>query len=224
MSYWNVVWKTGLKLGIGVRQPQGDKKIIVAPWGWYPTWHSWTWPGWEGRMIEVEVYSIRTRAGLFLNGIRIGEELTKDGRAIFKVPYQPGILKASGLDENGREMETLQLATVGNPVSIRLTPDRSDIKADGQDLSFVKVEVLDENENLQPNADQLIHFTLTGPGTIAGLGNANLKSKEPYQGVECHVFHGTALIVLRSSEDAGDLRLKADAAGLSSAETLVKTE
>ncbi|MDR0533438.1 MAG: DUF4982 domain-containing protein [Verrucomicrobiales bacterium] len=223
--YWNVVWQTGLvKLGVGVRQPQtDDKKIKVAGWGWYPTWSSWTWPGWEGKNIEVEVYSSYEKTRLYLNGKKIDEQPTKNYRTIYKLPYEPGTLKVAGL-QNDKEVEETTLTTTGAPSKLRLTPDRSIISADEQDLSFIKVEVLDQDGKVQPNADQLVKFTLSGPGSIAGLGNANLKGDEPYQGTECHVFHGKALIVLRGSKQPGTLHLKASAEGLAPAETSVATK
>ena len=120
-----------------MRRPQADKKIVVAPWGWYPTWESWTWPGREGKPMEVEVYSRYEKVRLYLNNQLIGEQPLAQNqfKALFKLPYQPGILRAVGL-ENGREVGEIHLETSGEPAAIRLTPDRATIKADGQDLSF----------------------------------------------------------------------------------------
>ena len=155
---------------------------------------------------------------LYLNGKLVGEMPTtrkQNFQATFTVPYQPGTLKAVGV-ENGQETETMPLETVGEPAAIRLTPDRTSIHADGQDLSFIQVDVVDQQGRLQPNADELISFKLTGPGTIAGLGNAWLDGTEPYQGSECHVYHGRALIVIRTSREAGTLQLEAHSPGLAS--------
>jgi beta-galactosidase len=115
----------------------------------------------------------------------------------------------------------MQLETVNDPASIKLSADRSTIHADGQDLSFIQVDVLDKQGQLQPNADELISFTLAGPGTIAGLSNAWLKSTEPFQGTTCHVYHGRALIVLRGSKTPGTLDLKADSPGLASSKVAI---
>ena len=222
----NIVWNMGEKLYLAVRQPADGKKIIVTGHDWFPVWENWTWPGEEGKPMGVEVYSRYEKVRLYLNDKLVGEAPTtraNNFQATFELPYQPGTLKAVGL-ENGQEVGAMQLATVGEPASIRLTPDRSTIKADGQDLSFVQVEVLDSSGHLQPNADELISFTLSGPGTIAGLGNAYLDGTEPYQGTQCHVYHGRALIVLRASEQPGALELKAESPGLTVAETLIKTE
>jgi len=217
MAHWrNIVWDEGEKLYMGVRQPEGDKKVIVVGWGWFPVWESWTWPGWEGKQMAVEVYSRYPKVRLYLNGAPIGEQDTNEGqhfRAIFHLPYQPGTLRVVGV-QDGNEVGEYTLATADAPASIRLTPDRTTIHADGQDLSFVQVEVLDKDGKVQPNADEEISFALTGPGSIAGLGNADLKSEEPYQGTQCRVFHGVAQVVIRSTHQPGALQLKAHAEGL----------
>ena len=220
----NIVWNMGEKLYLAVRQPDDDKKLIVVGWGWFPTWENWTWPGREGKPMTVEVYSRHEMVRLYLNNQLVGEKPTTRGQnfaASFTLPYQPGTLKAVGLD-NGKEVDGAMLETVGEPVAIRLTPDRAAIKADGQDLSFVQVEVVDKAGHLQPNAGQNITFSLSGPGTIAGLGNALLKGDEPYQGSQCHVYHGRALIVVRSSGKAGECSLNAQSAGLGSADSRIE--
>ena len=227
MAHWrNIVWDEGEKLYMGVRQPEGDKKIIVVGWGWFPTWESWTWPGWEGKPMEVEVYSRYPKVRLYLNGSAVGDQDTTEHqhfRAIFKLPYQPGTLKAVGL-QDGTEVDGYTLTTADAPASIRLTPDRTTLQADAQDLSFIKVEVLDKNGNVQPNADEEISFALTGPGTIAGLGNADLRSEEPYQGTRCRVFHGVAQVVIRSTHQPGALQLTAHADGLADASASLQAQ
>jgi beta-galactosidase len=223
---WNINWDAGEKLHLAVRQPTGGRKIIVTGWGWSPTWDSWTWPGLEGQPINVEVYSRYPRVRLYLNDKLLGENgVSEQGRFTtnFNVPYAPGTLKAVGL-QDGKEAETCQLQTVGDPVAIRLTPDMTAIQADGQGLCYVKVEVVDKDGNPQPNADQSITFHLTGPGSIAGLGNADLKDATPYKGTQCRVFHGQALVILRSSREAGTLDLKASCGGLNAAEVQIKTQ
>jgi beta-galactosidase len=218
---WNVAWDAGEKLYMAVRQPDDKTRPIVALGAdWFPTWDSWTWPGQEGKSMTVEVYSRYSKVRLFLNDQLIGEKAPSTYYAEFTLPYQPGVLKVAGVDGD-KEVESYQLATVGEPVALRLTPDRTTIHADAQDLSFVNVEVVDKDNHVQPNADQAVHFVLTGPGTIAGLGNALLKGTAPYQGTDCHVFHGRALVVLRSSHQAGTLALHAEAPGLKAATTAV---
>ena len=227
MAHWrNVVWDEGEKLYLAVQQPEDDKKIIVAGWGWLPTWESWTWPGREGKTMTAEVYSRHEKVRLYLNGEIVGESDTnaKNGfRAIIKLAYQPGTLRAVGL-ENGQEVGESILSTAGAPAAIRLTPDRATIHADGQDLSFVKVEVVDKDGKLQPDGDQEITFALTGAGTMAGLGNADLKSEEPYQGTRCRVFHGQAQVVVRATKQPGAVQLRAQADGLAAGALQLRTQ
>ena len=144
-------------------------------------------------------------------------------KATFTVPYAAGILKAVGVD-GGKPAQSSTLATAGPGMSIRLTADRKAIKADGQDLSFVTIEVVDKNGILQPNANQLITFKVKGFGTIQGLGNADMKSTDLYTGTECHLFHGKALIVVRSSKTPGDILINAQAPGLKPGLLFVNTK
>lgn len=221
----NVLWGQE-ELALAVRQPEGDKQIIVVGWGWFPTWQSWTWPGMEGKSLTVEIQSRYEKVRLYLNGKLLAEKPTSRSQgyeARVDVAYEPGELKAVGV-ENGKEVAECKLETVGEATSIRLAPDRKTIRADGQDLSFITVEVVDKDGKLQPNAAQEIQFELAGPGSIAGLGNADLKSEEPYQGSQCRAFHGRALVVLRSAKTTGELTLRAQAAGLAGAETTVKSQ
>lgn len=224
--YRNIVWDRGEKLFVAVRQPKpAGKKVWVQPWGMYPMEPSWTWPGFDGQPVEVEVYSRYDAVRLYLNGQPVGkEESTTRKQAFctkFSVPFAPGTLKAVGI-KDGKEAETFTLATAGVPAAIRLTPDRTAIKADGQDLSFVQVEVIDSEGRLQPNADQQIDFKISGPGTIAGLGNGSLRDIETFQGTRCRVFHGRAQVVLRSTRQAGALKLTANGSGLAGVEIAVQ--
>lgn len=223
----NIVWDKGEKIYLAVEQPQSaDRPLVHVGWGWTPTWDSWTWPGWEGKPMTVEVYSRHERVRLLLNDKVIGESPTSASngfRTHFDVPYAPGTLKAVGLDGT-TESDTAELTTVGDAKSIRLTPDRATIDADGQDLSYVKVEVVDKDGKLQPNADEEIRFTLSGPATIQGLGNADMKCLDPNVGTKCHVYHGVAMVVVRSQTTPGAVTLKAESDGLKGAEADVTTK
>ena len=226
MNYWNVVWKTDrVKLGMAVLEPESDtKKIKHTSWGWFPSWASWTWPGWEGKSMQVEVYSTYPKSRLYLNSKLVAEQGMSNGKTTYKLNFEPGVLKAVALDAANNEVEETQYVTAGEAAAISLKPDRETIAADGQDLSFVKIEVVDKNGQLNPNAYESIHFTVTGPGKIAGLGNANMKDETPYQGEDCRVDHGKALVVIRSKHDAGKIVLKATSSGLTSAETSITSK
>ncbi len=107
------------------------------------------------------------------------------------------------------------LATAGKPAGLRLTADRTTLQAGGQDLSFVTVEAIDADGRFQPNADQDVQFAITGPGVIAAVGNADSHDEAPYQGDRRKLFHGRALVVVRSQGQGGIVQLTARTPGLS---------
>ena len=144
--YRDIIWNGGDRVYATVRMPEPEgKKIIAIMWAKYPTLSSWSWPGEEGKELEVEVYSGAEKVRLYLNDKLIGEKPTGRGqefKAVFPVPYAPGTLKAVGLRGDRVVAENL-LTTVGPAVRLRLTADRTVLQADGEDLSFVTVEAVD---------------------------------------------------------------------------------
>src|SRR5262249_35594500 len=138
-------------------------------------------------------------------------------------PYQPGTLRAVGC-VSGKSIAEQILATTGQPTQIRLTPDRATIKADGFDLCYVTVEVLDEAGLLHPTSDNNIYFTVKGTGKILAVGNSNPLSEELYVGNQRKVYRGRALVVIKSTDGAGDVCLTAQADGLDGAEIVIKTK
>ena len=214
------------KLHLAVKEPDGYYgKIKETQWSVWPTWDSWSWQGHEGKPIEVEIYSRYPKVRLYLNEQLIGEQSTgreQEFKAVFSVPYSPGTLKAVGV-ENGQEVEAQELATAGEPAQIRLTADRTVITADGQDLSFVTVEILDKEGRVNPNAENRLTFEVNGAGVIAAVGNANLKDTDCYVGNTCNTWKGRAIVVLKSTKKNGTIKLKATSNGLRSATVSVKT-
>ena len=155
----------------------------------------------------------------------IGERATtreQEYKATFDVPYSPGILQAVAV-VNGKEVESTTLQTAGDAATIKLTADRKEITADGQDLSYVTVEITDKNGILQPTATNRLHFQIEGPGIIAGVDNADLKDYELYIGDTRKAWHGRALVVVRSTHSTGDVKLTVTSPGLSQAVLTIKT-
>ena len=126
------------------KEPNGyHGEIKTTMWSVWPTWESWTWPSWEGKPVEVEVYTHQPEVKLYLNDQLIGtKQVSRDTefKAVFSVPYKAGTLRA----EAGGESVTMK--TAGEPARLRLTPDRTVMTADGQSLTFVTVEVLDTSK------------------------------------------------------------------------------
>ena len=218
--YRNIVWDRGEKLYLGVRQPVPEgKRMSVTMWGVWPVYPSWTWPGMEGKTLEAEVYSRGEAVRLYLDDKLVGEKPTTRAeryKANFSLAYAPGVLKAVAL-QGGKAIAETVLRTLGEPAQVRLSADRTELRADGQDLSFIVVEAVDPNGEPHPNAEHRVTFHLKGPGAIAAVGNGNMQSEEPYQGNQRKLFHGKALVVVRTSRTAGTLTLTATASGLKAA-------
>jgi beta-galactosidase len=224
--YRNILWDRGERLYLGVRQPVPEgKQMSVTMWGVWPVYRSWNWPGLEGKALDVEVYSRVEAVHLYLDGKLIGEKPTTRAerfKAKFSVPYAPGVLKAVAL-QGGKAIAETVLHTAGEPAQVRLTADRTSLRADGQDLSFITVEAVDANGELHPNAEHQVTFHLKGPGIIAAVGNGDMKSEEPYQGNQRKLFQGRALVVIRTLRKAGALTLTANAPGLKPAAMTINT-
>ena len=224
--YRNLLWNSTEKLFMAVREPNPDNGVIKETlWSVWPTWDSWTWPGHEGKEIQAEVYSKYSSVRLYLNDKLIGEQPTtreQQFKATFTLPYAQGMLKAVGV-ENNKEMEATSLKTASETAKIKLTADRLKIMANGQDLSFVSIELTDQKGNLQPNAENRLQFSVNGPGVIAAVDNANLKDLDSYVGTSRKAWHGRAMAVIKSAHSAGDIQLTVSTPGLPDAILTIKT-
>jgi beta-galactosidase len=215
--YRDIIWNGGDRVYATVRLPEPEgKKIVAIMWATYPTLHSWTWPGQEGKELQVEVYSGADKVRLFLNDKLIGEKPTgreQEFKATFSVPYTPGTLKAVGIRGDHDVAESV-LTTAGTAAGLRVTADRSEVQADGQDLSFIAVEAVDAQGRWQPNADQEVRFSISGPGVIAAVGNGDGQDPASYQGDRRKLYQGRALVVVRTSRQAGPIKLTASTSGM----------
>lgn len=223
--YRDLLYNPDKKLYLAVKEPDNYYgKIKETAWSVWPTWESWTWEGHEGKPIDVEVYSRYPKVRLYLNDKLVGEQPTgveQQFKAVFNMPYQPGTLKAVGVEDD-REVEEKVLVTAGKPAKIRLTADRNTLTANGQDLSFVTVEVVDKDGRVVPGAENRLTFDVKGAGVIAAVGNANLRDTDSYVGNQRNAWKGRAMVILKSARKNGSIRLKASAKGLASASLVVK--
>ncbi len=174
--------------------------------------------------MQVDVYSQCDTVRLELNSKEIATRQINGGRltARFEVPYAAGELKAVGL-KNGKKAATEVLHTVGPAQKIRLTVDRSTIKADRNDLAYVTVEITDASGNLVPDATNLVRFSLGGPGELAAVGSGAPNVLESFRQPRHTAYHGRCLAILRPLGPAGKLSLRAEADGLKPATIAVAT-
>jgi beta-galactosidase len=214
------------KLYMAVREPAPEPlEIKTTWWSVWPTWESWNWPEYTGKEMQVEVYSKYPGVQLYLNNKLVGEKATtkeQEFKATFSVPYSPGVLKAVAV-ENNKEVESTILQTSGDAAKIKLTADRKEIAANGQDLMYVTIELIDKNGIVQPNAANRLHVKIDGPGIIAGIDNADIKDTDQYKGNTRKAWHGRALVVIRSTQLTGDIKLTVTSPGLEDGRLTTKT-
>jgi beta-galactosidase len=217
--YRDVVWRRSqIEMLVHTPMPDGVWER-VSNWGWPDESRSWNWPGHEGKSLQVAVYSRCDTVRLELNGKVIGEKPVSDATKLtakFDVPYQPGELRAIGLI-SGKEVANTTLKTAGSAKQLRLTADRSAIRADRNDLSYVTVEIVDEQGAVVPNADIPVRFTLTGAGELAAIGSASPNDAASFKAPLRKTYQGRCIAILRPKGGPGQITLKAEAANLKSA-------
>lgn len=220
--YREMLYSDKPALGMAVLEPDGYKgEIRETLWGHYPAHEHWNWRGHEGKPITVAVYSNADSVRLWLNGSLAGEKAV--GRvsqflALFTIPYRPGILRAessSGLSQ--------EIATAGEPAAIRLTADRENIVASGQDLAYVLAEIVDKDGVLVPDCDVELSFSVEGVGALVATGSADVKDTRGYHRPVRRTSEGRAMAVVKSASTPGIIRLTASAPGLPAADITIPT-
>ena len=141
---------------------------------------------------------------------------------MWRLAYEPGTLKAVG--KKGSSVLTEEVKTAGAPAKIVLQPDRKEISADGRDLSFVTVKVLDDKGTLVPNAGNLVRFKISGEGKIAGVDNGSETDLEPFKADYRKAFNGLVLVVVQSTRKAGTVTLEAASDGLDGSSVLIQSK
>jgi beta-galactosidase len=188
----------------------------------------WTWPGREGQDMDVRCFSNCEEVELLLNGQSLGRKpMPKNSHLQWTVPYAPGTLLARGY-RGGQQIAHDQVETAAAPAAVKLSAGRAAIRADGEDLAVVMVNILDNQGRPVPADASLVHFELSGPGAIIGVGNGDPISHEPdvYPAAadtasapawQRRVFNGLAQVIVQSAKDPGKILLTARADGLAPA-------
>lgn len=221
--YRDVVWNQSLlTMAVHAPLPEGRSEKI-SDWGWPNEHQSWTWPAQEGKPMNIAVYSRCDTVRLELNGKLVGEQPVSAATKLtahFEVPYAPGELRAVGFI-GAKEVAQVTFHTVGAPAKLRLTPDRSTIHANRNDLSFVSVEVVDKDGNLVPGAAIPVRFEISGAGELAAVGSGNPNLPESFQQPKRTTFEGRCLAIVRPIGKSGKVVLHAEADGLTPATTTI---
>jgi beta-galactosidase len=179
----------------------------------------WNWKGKEGKPIEVWVNTNAEQVELFLNGKSLGKkDMPRNSHLTWMVNYQPGTLSAIAY-KKGRKL-TAKVETTGAPAQLVLTPNKTSLLADGQDISVINISVIDKKGRVVPTANNLIQFKVTGAAKIIGVGNGDPSSHEADQFkdgevMQRHLFNGKAQVILQAGTQINDLNFEAISEGLS---------
>ena len=207
----------------------------------------WTWPGREGETTPVFVYTNYPSAELFINGksqgIRTKDlSVTAEGtmeseesatsfvrQSRYRLmwmdtKYEPGVVKVVAYDKDGNTVAEREVRTAGKPHHIELVADRATITADGRDLSFITVRVVDKDGNLCPDAQHLVEYSVSGEGFYRAGANGNPVSLELFHEPRMQLFNGMMTAIVQSNTTPGEITLTAKAKGVKSAKIVIKTE
>ncbi len=185
----------------------------------------WNWPERVGKVVPVHVYTSGDEAELFLNGKSLGRK--KKAKYQYRlrwdeVIYEPGELRVK-VWKNGKPWAEDVVRTTKAPTQLTLEVDRSTIKADGSDLAFVTVNVVDEDGLVVPRTNNLVEFEIEGPGRILATGNGDPTNHEPFISQKHRVFNGKCLVIIQSTTKPGTIKLTARSQGLKGAQIKIVT-
>ena len=206
----------------------------------------WTWPGREGEVTPIFVYTNYPEAELFINGksqgrqhkdrsIKIEDTENEDSQKAFTrqkryrlmwmdTKYEPGEVKVVAYDDAGKAVATQTVRTAGRAHHLELSADRTTIAPDGKDISFVTVRVVDKDGNLVPDDGRLLNFKVTGAGSFRAAASGNPASLDAFHLPRHHVFSGQLVALVQSAERAGEAVLTVSAKGLPSASIRIQVK
>jgi beta-galactosidase len=227
-SYFrDILWGVRKIPYIATHHPENfGKTVTMSPWGWNPVSESWNFPGYEGKMVTVEVYSDQDEVELLINGKSQGRKPAgKNHRntAIFDVTYEPGTITAIAYSA-GKATGQFELVTSGKPARLRITADRKTINKEYGDLSYLTIEVVDEEGRIVTYADNTVTFIVEGVGELQAVGNNNPKSEENYFGNKRKAHQGKLMAVVKSIGEAGSISVRASSPGLEDANITIVVE
>jgi beta-galactosidase len=192
--------------------PKDTFYYYKAWWGKEPSLHvfpHWNFEGREGDMIPVWVYSNMDEVELFVNGQSQGSQKVPHlGHVEWKVKYEPGSIEARG-SKDGKVVLTEKRETTGPAVAIKLTADRTEINADGEDVAILKVEALDKEGRAVPNAGNLLAFKVSGQGKLIGVGNGDPNCQESDKEPKRSLFNGLAQVIVQAEWRPGEIHIEA---------------
>ncbi|GEC72507.1 beta-galactosidase [Flavobacterium flevense] len=248
-GYWNSDWPSHSSYFapvdlVGI--PKDRYYLYQSQWTSEPMVHvlpHWNWKGKEGENIPVFSYTNCDEVELFVNGKSFGKRVKgkdfteipseyhgfKRGmykskyRLSWEVPYSPGSLKVVGY-KNGKIAAEKVIKTASSPYQVKLIADKTVLDESGNDLSYITVRIEDKEGNLCPIADNRVEFSIEGQGVLAGVGNGDATSLNSFQANSCNAFSGMCMLIVKSIDKRGEIKITASSNGLESNNITLKVK
>ncbi|MCX6239859.1 MAG: DUF4982 domain-containing protein [Bacteroidia bacterium] len=217
-SYYGIIDLAGF--------PKDIYYFYQSEWTGKPMLHlfpHWNWT--EGQLVDVWAYfNNADEVELFLNGVSQGvrSKTADQFHAMWRLKYQPGTIKAIS-KKDGKTVLVKEIHTAGKPAKIEMIADRTNLKADGKDLSFITIKVLDQAGNMIPDAANLINFKVSGNGFVAGVDNGCQTSMESFKANYRNAFNGMCLLIVQTDNNSGNIMVEATSSGLIKADLNLTT-
>ncbi len=217
-AYRSVVWGNPATFLYSVNPKNHGKEELISPWGFPDIKPSWNYGGYEGKPVELVVFSAAEEVEILINGVSAGRKKVSAERPLpesvrFETVYTPGRVEAVSYT-GGKEVSRTFIETTGEAAALRIVSDKTDMRADGHDVIFAAVEVVDSEGRIVPDAAVCIKAATEGEGKLAAFGSGNPITQENYTDGETTCFDGRALAVIRSGYEAGGITLTVEAEGL----------
>lgn len=223
-AFHRSVWNDEPMVRIAVADQSLDMDTGKPHWSWPFLADHWNFPQYEGSIIQVHTTTNCDSVELILNDESLGFRNTSDysnNTIIWHVPYEEGRIVARGY-KAGREAASYELKTAGKPAQILLSADRTQIAADGQDLSHITIRIVDKNGIVVPVANRTITVEVFGNGRLLGLDNGDLR--DPFTGNSISTYFGKALLTVQSSRSKGKIKIMVKSEGIPEAILQIATE
>ena len=217
-AYRSVVWGNRETYVFSYRPEDSGKAELISPWGFPAPLASWNYEGYEGKPVELIVFSAAEEVELLVNGKSAGRKTVPADRPLprsvrFETAYEPGRVEAVSYT-GGKEVSRASLETTGRPADIRLVPEKAEMHADGHDLIYVNAEIVDREGRAVPDAETVLFAKVSGQGWLAGFGSANPVTEENYTAGKAAGWRGRAQAVVRAGYEPGEAVLTVSAEGL----------
>ena len=222
-AYRSVVWGSDRTHLYSMHPDTFGKKEIVGMWGFPYVLKNWNYEGYEGSPTELVVFSHAEEVEVFVNGESIGRKPVSSDRPMpcsvrFETVYRAGEVIAVSYS-SGKEISRDALVTTGAPAAVRIVPEKECMRADGHDLMYLGLEIVDAEGLIVPDAEMMLKASVSGEGYLAGFGSANPITEEDYTDCDAMTYRGRAMLIVRSGYEPGTCKVEVSSDGFETVST-----